>query len=153
STLRRDPRGRTWLPPELDALVEADAECRAELRRFVDRELELFDSVRQRGDAAFRREVLQATRSLEIAGSGLDPRIRSWILGLFYALATIAGYYAIAPLVGLAGRSGVIAEARSALGLGGELGASSWGLVLAGAAVALAALLAMAPRRRISPRG
>jgi hypothetical protein len=153
STLKRDPRGRTWLTPEIGALVQADAECRAELRRFVDREIELFDSVRQRNDPGFARDVLQATQSVEIAGSGLDPRIRSWILGSFYALATIIGYVTLAPLLGFAERGSVLAQARAALGLAGEAGASTWGLAAIGAAVALALILAYVPRRSTSSRG
>lgn len=152
STLRRDPRGRTWLPRELDTLVEADPECRAELRRFVDRELELFDSVRQRSDPMFERDVLRAAKSVEIAGTGLDPRVRSWILGLFYALATVVAYTTVAPLLGLAERGSVIVQARAALGIAGEVDASAWALAVGGAAVALAAILAFAPGRRTSPR-
>lgn len=153
STLKRDPRGRTWLPPEIRALVEADAECRAELSRFVDRELELFDSVRQRNDPLFAKDVLNATHAVEIAGSGLDPRIRSWILGLFYALATIAGYVTLAPLLGLSGRGSVLSQARAALGLASEAtGPSAWGLAAVGAAALLALVLAFAPSRRPSSR-
>ena len=107
STLKRDPWGATWLPAELKALVDGDAECREELRRFVDRELELFGSVRQRNDAMFAARVVKATGTVEIAGAGLDPRIRSWILGLFYALATVVGYVTLAPaLIGGAGQVG-----------------------------------------------
>ncbi|PCC66558.1 hypothetical protein SAMN02745121_00713 [Nannocystis exedens] len=149
STLKRDPRGQTWLPPEIRALVESDPECRAELGRFVDRELELFDSVRQRNDPMFAKDVLNATHSVEIAGSGLDPRIRSWILGLFYALATIAAYATLAPLFGLSERGSVLAQARAALGLASEATSpSAWGLATVGAAVALALLLAFMPCRR-----
>ncbi|MDC0719507.1 hypothetical protein [Nannocystis bainbridge] len=153
STLKRDPRGRTWLAPELRALVEADAECHTELVRFVDREIELFDSVRQRNDPLFAKDVLNATHAVEIAGSGLDPRIRSWILGLFYALATIAAYATLAPLFGLSERGGVLAQARAALGLASEATSpSAWGMAAVGAAVALALLLAFMPGRRPSSR-
>lgn len=153
STLKRDPRGRSWLPREFSAMVEADAECRAELGRFVDRELELFDSVRQRNDPLFAKDVLNATHSVEIAGSGLDPRVRSWILGLFYALATIAGYATLAPLIGLSERGGVLVQARAALGLASEATSpSAWGLAALGAAITLALLLAFMPSRRPSSR-
>jgi hypothetical protein len=153
STLKRDPRGRTWLPAELASLVEADAECREELRRFVDRELELFDSVRQRNDPMFAKDVLDATHAVEIAGSGLDPRIRSWILGLFYALATIAGYVTLAPLFGLSERGSLLAQARAAVGLASEVTAPpAWGLAVVGAAALLALILAFAPLRRPSSR-
>lgn len=153
STLKRDPRGRTWLSPELRAAVEADAECSAELRRFVDRELELFDSVRQRNDPVFAKDVLRAAQSVEIAGSGLDPRIRSWILGLCYAAATIVGYATVGPLFGFAERGSVLAQARAALGIAGEVGANTWWLAAVGAAVALAVVLAFVPSRRTSLRG
>lgn len=144
STLKRDPWGESWLPAELRALVEADAECREELRRFVDRELELFGSVRQRNDAMFAARVVKATGTVEIAGAGLDPRVRSWILGLFYALATVVAYVTLAPWIGLADRAGVVVRIHGALGLGGEAGLSAWGLsvvVFAGVAALAAALL------------
>ncbi len=144
STLKRDRWGETWLPAELRTLVEADAECREELRRFVDRELELFGSVRQRNDAMFAARVVKATETVEIAGAGLDPRVRSWILGLFYALATVVAYVTLAPWIGLADRAGVVAGIQGALGLGGEAGLSAMGLALvvfAGAAALAAALV------------
>lgn len=152
STLKRDPWGETWLPAELKALVEADADCREELRRFVDRELELFGSVRQRNDAMFAARVSKATEHVEIAGAGLDPRIRSWILGLFYALATVVAYVVFAPWIGLADRVGVVASIQGALGLGGEAGVSAWGLALV-IVVAVAALAAaLVPWGRTSLR-
>lgn len=152
STLKRDPRGRTWLAPELAALVETDAECRAELGRFVAREIELFDSVRERNDPRFAKDVLMATHAVEIAGSGLDPRIRSWILGSFYALATIVGYVTVAPLFGFAERGSMLAQARAALGLASEASPGTWAPAAVGVALALALLMAFMPTRRTSPR-
>ena len=155
STLKRDPYGRTWLSPEVAALVESDAECRVELGRFVAREIELFDSVRQRNDPSFAKEVLRATHAVEIAGSGLDPRVRSWILGSFYALATVVGYATLAPLFGFAERGSMLAQARAALGLASEASPDLWGPAAIGVALALllALLLAFMPPRRTSSRG
>ncbi len=147
STLRRDPSGDSWLPPELKALVERDPECREELRRFVIREIELFGSVRERPEAAFTARVLQAARPVEIAGAGLDPRVRSWILGLAYAVATVVGYLTVAPLLGLAGREGWLAGLHERLGLPTE-GPGPWGLALLGAAIVAALALALVPVRR-----
>lgn len=100
--LRRDPQGMSWLPAELRALVEAQAACRDELRRFVDREIELFGSVRQRSDALFTDRVLRAAAPVQIAGAGLDRRYRSYILAFAYALATGVAYLMLAPLLGVA---------------------------------------------------
>lgn len=102
SVLRRDPEGAGWLPAELRALVEAEPCCREELRRFVDREIELFGSVRQKGDALFTDRVLRAAAPVEIVGAGLDTRQRSYILAFAYALATGVAYLMLAPLLGLA---------------------------------------------------
>ncbi len=102
TVLRRDPSGQSWLPAELLTLVAADDACRRELARFVTRELELFDSVRQRSDALFTARVLQAAAPQTIAGAGLNPRLRGYILALAYALATATAYYMLAPILGLA---------------------------------------------------
>lgn len=152
STLKRDPWGATWLPAEFKALVDGDAECREELRRFVDRELELFGSVRQRNDAMFAARVVKATETVEIAGAGLDPRVRSWILGLFYALATVVAYVTLAPWIGLADRAGVVARIQGALGLGGEAGMSAMGLALVVVAAVAALAAALVPWGRTSLR-
>lgn len=158
STLKKDPWGATWLPTELRALVDGDAECREELRRFVDRELELFGSVRQRGDAMFTARVLKAAAPVEIAGSGLDPRVRSAILGLAYALATVVAYLMAGPFIGLAGladlaefadlthHGSVVGRIQAAVGLGDGV-STPWTLALLGTAIAAAAVVAFVPSR------
>jgi len=150
SELRRDPEGATWLSPDLQALVAADPACRAELRRFVDREIELFGSVRQRPDALFTHRVLKAATPQEIAGAGLDPRVRGVILALAYALATIVAYLMLAPLLGLAA-VGTWAQQLAAVTGVGEGNHEAVGLgVLIGAA-ALGAAVAFGSRRRHTP--
>jgi hypothetical protein len=149
STLKKDPWGATWLPAELRALVDGGGECREELRRFVDRELELFGSVRQRGDAMFTARVIKAAAPVEIAGAGLDPRVRSVILGLAYALATAVAYLTVAPFIGLAGladHGSVVGRIQAAVGLGEGL-STSWGLALIGTAIVTALAAAFVPSR------
>lgn len=150
SELRRDPDGKTWLSAEMQALVAADPACQAELRRFVDREIELFGSVRQRPDALFTHRVLKAATPQEIAGAGLDPRVRGVILALAYALATIVAYLMLAPLLGLAA-VGTWAQQLAAVTGVGEGNHEAVGLgVLIGAA-ALGAAVAFGSRRRHTP--
>lgn len=146
STLKKDPWGATWLPAELRALVDDDDECREELKRFVDRELELFGSVRQRGDAMFTARVLKAAAPVEIAGAGLDPRVRSGILGLAYALATVVAYLMFAPFFGLADRGSVVGNIQAAVGLGDGL-STKWGVALLGTAIVTALAAAFVPSR------
>jgi hypothetical protein len=57
-TLQADPRGETWLPADLRALVESDAELGRELDEFVATELALFDG-REPSDAFFTKRVMQ----------------------------------------------------------------------------------------------
>lgn len=151
STLKRDPEGATWLPPELQALVAADPACREDLRRFVDRELELFGSVRQRPDALFTARVLRAAEPVQIAGAGLDPQVRSWILGFSYALATGVAFVMLAPLLGLAMPQRWAAEVGAAVGLEVEAGPEPWGIALVGGALVAVLAIAFAPLRRSSP--
>lgn len=148
STLKKDPWGATWLPAELRALVDDDGECREELKRFVDRELELFGSVRQRGDAMFTARVIKAAAPVEIAGAGLDPRVRSLILGLAYALATAVAYLMVAPFIGLADRGSVVGSIQAAVGL--DEGVSmTWGVALLGTAIVTALAAAFVPSRQM----
>lgn len=162
--LRRDPEGTTWLPAELRALVAADSTCRDELRRFVDREIELFGSVRQRSDALFTDRVLKAAAPVQIAGAGLDSRVRSWILAFAYALATGVAYLMLAPLLGLAALGTWTSQLVAAAGLddGGNLG-NSLGVgggpntvarsaaVLLGAAILVVAVAFVPWRRHTTP--
>lgn len=161
--LRRDPHGTSWLPAELRALVEAQTACRDELRRFVDREIELFGSVRQRSDALFTDRVLRAAAPVQIAGAGLDRRYRSYILASAYALATGVAYLMLAPLLGVAALgTSIEAVFGSSFGssfgswtgqlaevVGGEDGGTGLGAVavLVGA-VGLVAAVAFVPWRR-----
>ena len=155
SVLRRDPEGTTWLPAELRAHVDAEPACRDELRRFVDREIELFGSVRQRSDALFTDRVLRAAAPVQIAGAGLDRRYRSYILAFAYALATGVAYLMLAPLLGVAALgssletffgawTGPLAEAAG----GDEGGAGMRAVAVLVGAVLLVAAVAFVPWRR-----
>lgn len=139
--LRRDPDGATWLGAEWAALVRDDPRLRAVVHRFVEEELELYDSVRGQADAFFTARVIAAASPVEIAGAGLAPRYRSWILAFAYAMAL--GVAAMVFLPWLKGH-GVPSISESfheliAHELGGE-GAGSWliagGLTLAAVVVA-----------------
>lgn len=146
--LRRDPDGKTWLPAELRALVAADPSCQAELRRFVDREIELFGSVRQKSDALFTDRVLKAAAPVQIAGAGLDARYRSLILAFAYALATGVAYLMLAPLLGLAALGTWTGQLAQTVGVdeGGNVGARAVA-VLVGASI-LVIVVAFVPWRR-----
>lgn len=151
--LRRDPEGTTWLPAELRALVDADPTVHDELRRFVDREIELFGSVRQKSDALFTDRVLKAAAPVEIAGAGLDSRLRSWILAFAYAMATGVAYMMLAPLLGLAALGTWTSQIVSAVGAddgGTAVGARSIG-VLVGAAILVVAVAFVPWRRHTTP--
>jgi hypothetical protein len=163
--LRRDPEGTTWLPAELRALVDADPTCHEELRRFVDREIELFGSVRQKSDALFTDRVLKAAAPVQIAGAGLDNRVRSWILAFAYALATGVAYLMLAPLLGLAALGTWTSQIVAATGLdgldgggvsgvggtAGSSGAARAVAVLVGAAILVVAVAFMPSRRHTTP--
>jgi hypothetical protein len=145
--LRRDREGKSWLPAELQALVAADPTCHAELHRFVDREIELFGSVRQRSDALFTDRVLKAAAPVQIAGAGLDSRYRSVILAFAYALATGVAYFMLAPLLGLAALRTWSGQLVEAVGLdeGGNIGARALAVL---AAAGLVVAVAFVPWRR-----
>ena len=85
--VRGDPSGKTWLPDELRALVEADERCQKVLAEWIDEELEFFDSVKLRPDALFTDRVVKATEPEQIAGAGLEPARRGLVLAAAYALA------------------------------------------------------------------
>lgn len=87
--LRRDPLGHTWLPRPLRDMVEADDECRAELRRFVEVELELFDEADAGPDPFFTARVLQ---SLPPPTEAVPPWRRAAILVTFQTLGIVAAY-------------------------------------------------------------
>ena len=140
--LRRDPEGKTWLPAELRALVAADDTC-----RFVDREIELFGSVRQKSDALFTDRVLRAAAPVQIAGAGLDSRLRSYILAFAYALATGVAYLMLAPLLGLAALGTWTSQLSEAVGVD-ESGASARAVAVLVSAAILVLAVAFAPWRR-----
>ena len=150
--LRRDREGTTWLPAELRALIEVDDLCRDELCRFVDREIELFGSVRQKSDALFTDRVLKAAAPVQIAGAGLASRQRGWILAFAYAMATVVAYLMLAPLLGLAALGTWSDRFATALGIGeggnGVVGVRAT-LVFIGAAVLVVAF--MPSRRHTTP--
>jgi hypothetical protein len=139
--LRRDPEGASWLPSELQALVAADPACRAELRRFVDREIELFGSVRQRSDALFTDRVLKAAapgRSPALASTAAiaaDPR------ACLCARHGVA-YLMLAPLLGLAALgtwAEQFAAGRTGVGGGNRGGFAPWSCLLGAGLVAAVA--------------
>jgi anti-sigma factor RsiW len=148
--LRRDPEGKTWLSAEMQALVADDPACHAELRRFVDREIELFGSVRQKPDALFTAAVLKKTSPDQIVGAGLDPRLRGVILASAYALATAVAYFMLAPLLGLAA-VGTWTDRLAAAAAVADGGEASPGLGLLVAAVGFAVVVAFGPRRGHTP--
>lgn len=148
--LRRDPEGKSWLTPEMQALVAAEPLCQAELRRFVDREIELFGSVRQRPDALFTHRVLKAAAPEEIAGAGLDPRVRGVILALAYALATVVAYWMLAPLLGLAA-VGTWTQRVAAVAEVGEVNREAIAVAALITAIGIAVALALTSRRRHQP--
>lgn len=148
--LRRDPEGKSWLSPEMQALVASDPQCHAELRRFVDREIELFGSVRQKPDALFTHRVLKAAAPQQIAGAGLDPRVRGIILALAYALATLVAYLMLAPLLGLAA-VGTWTQRFAAVAGVGDNNREATGVAVLLGALGIAAAVALTSRRH-TPR-
>ena len=152
SVLRRDPEGATWLPPELRARVAADPRCHDAVRRFVDREIELFGSVRQPSDVLFTDRVLRASAPVQIAGAGLESRRRGLILAFAYALATGVAYLMLAPLLGLAALGTWTERLAGVAGLDiGGSGDLRSTLVLVGAAIVVLILVlavAFTPSRR-----
>jgi hypothetical protein len=96
-TLRVDPRGETWLPADLRARVEHDAELARELDEFVATELALFD-VREPSDAFFTKRIMQELPSID----AVDDRRRTWILASAYALAIGVAYLLLGPWLGSA---------------------------------------------------
>lgn len=94
-TLQTDPQGETWLPADMRAQVERDAECARELEEFVATELVLFDG-REPSDAFFTKQVMQQLPSIDAVD---DPR-RTWILASAYALAIGVTYLLLGPWLG-----------------------------------------------------
>lgn len=145
--LRRDPYGDEWLGQEWRALVATHPELIVIVRRFVEEELELYDSVRGQADAFFTARVIEATSPEEIAGAGLAPRYRSWVLACAYAMAFGVAVMIAAPWLkgqGYASWSAVVHDLVSHE-LGEARGDVPW-LALAVAAVVLA-VVAVATRR------
>jgi hypothetical protein len=94
-TLQTDPRGETWLPADLRAQVERDAECAREFEQFVATELALFD-VREPSDAFFTKRVMQQLPAVD----AVDDSRRTWILASAYALAIGLTYLLLGPWLG-----------------------------------------------------
>jgi hypothetical protein len=153
--LRSDPLGETWLGEEWFAAVVQEPELRGVLRRFVEEELELYDSVRGQADAFFTARVIEAASPMEVAGAGLAPRYRSWVLASAYALAL--GTASMLAIPWLKGQGYVSWSALLHEFVSHELGEaseSSW-LFIAVAALAIVAvgLVAMkSGERQESPR-
>lgn len=92
--LRADPSGRSWLPAELWAQVEHDADARRALREFVAFELEMFDDARRGSDALFTAKVVRALPQ----GERPDGMRRHVILASAHALAIGVAYLGLWPL-------------------------------------------------------
>lgn len=140
--LRRDPYGDEWLGAEWRALVAERPEFVVVVRRFVEEELELYDSVRGQADAFFTARVIEATSPEEIAGVGLAPRYRSWVLACAYAMAFGVGAVIVAPWLkgqGYASWSAAVHELLSHE-LGEARGETPWMALAAGAAILVVAL-------------
>jgi len=151
--LRSDPDGRTWLGDEWAMAVRRDPELMLVVRRFVEEELELYDSVRGQADAFFTARVLEATSPEEIAGAGLAPRYRSWVLASAYALAFGSASLIAFPWLrsqGYASWSGALHELVSHDR--GEPSAGSWIFLLA-IGVMIVGVLAFATRILARQRG
>lgn len=149
--LRRDPYGESWLGAEWRDKVRDDPRYMAQLRLYVEEELELYDSVRGQADAFFTARVIEATSPEQVAGVGLAPRYRSWVLACAYAMATIAAVMIVGPWLrgSDAGATAMIHEAVSH-GLGGAIDdaqvpkvAGGFGVLAGVAAAAALALVAI----------
>ena len=154
--LRSDPLGETWIGDEWFEAVCLEPQLLGVVRRFVEEELELYDSVRGQADAFFTARVIEAASPMEVAGAGLAPRYRSWVLASAYALALGTASLIAMPWLrgqGYAGWSGVLHEFVSH-DLG-EASESSW-LFLAAAALAIVGVSFLAVKsagREETPRG
>ena len=94
--LRRDPSGRAWLPPEARSLVESSRECADALDDFVSGELELWGSLPDPSsgttvDPFFTARVVESLPGPRL-GTGLSPRRRAMVLGLFHIVAGVLAY-------------------------------------------------------------
>lgn len=88
STLRRDPRGETWLPASAQRWCDEEPECRRAVERFVQTERELFDEADAGIDPFFTARVL-GDLPRPLAWTGLTPRRRMAVLGAFHLAAAI----------------------------------------------------------------
>jgi len=142
--LRRDPHGDGWLPAEARALVQADPSCRAALREFVEGELELWGALPGPAAAAppvdpfFTARVVSSLPGPR-SGTGLTPRRRALLLGLFHGVAGLLAYVVLTMVPESTTRWAE--QAHSVLSWGSELGSSLWLLATALGACALALLV------------
>ncbi len=91
ATLRRDPKGRTWLPAAAQAWVRDDPECAAMLSDFVAGERELFGQADVGPDPFFTARVLDALPP-PLRFTGLTPRGRAAVLAVFHVIAGAVAY-------------------------------------------------------------
>ncbi|MEX1367102.1 MAG: hypothetical protein AB1Z98_28500 [Nannocystaceae bacterium] len=143
--LRRDPQGRSWLPAQARALVEAEPACAAMLRDFVDDELALLGALEDRSvvpsaDPFFTARVVDSLPPQAWAPNRLTPRRRLLVLGVFHLVAVMLALVVLSMVPESTARW---AEgAHSVLRWGSQAGSSLWLTASAIAAVAVVALVA-----------
>jgi len=144
--LRAGPNGEGWLGDPWLRIVRREPALLAVVRRFVEEELELYDSLRGQADAFFTARVIEATSPVEVAGIGLAPRYRSWILASAYALALgVASMIAVPWLKGQGGMSWSSSLHEVVSHGVGEPSERGWFLLLA-AALAIVVVLIVGAR-------
>jgi hypothetical protein len=147
--LRRDPSGDSWLPVEARALVAGSSACREALDDFVSGELDLWRARPEpvtlpAVDPFFTARVVEALPAPR-SGTGLSPRRRALLLGLFHVIAGLLAYVVLTMVPESTARWAE--QAHRMLTWGSESG----GLWLAATAVASAMVLAFVVGRTHTP--
>jgi hypothetical protein len=95
TTLRRDPRGETWLPEPARSWCEQNPACAAELQQFVSDELELFGLSDIGADPFFTARVVDELPE-PLRWTGLSPNRRMLLLAAFHLAAGGIAYSVLA---------------------------------------------------------
>jgi hypothetical protein len=148
--LRRDPSGEGWLPAEARALVQAHPRCRESLDEFVSGELDLWSArpeaaVPPTVDPFFTARVVGALPRPR-SGTGLSPRRRALLLGLFHVVAGLLAYVVLTMVPESTARWAE--QAHRMLTWGSESTGGPW---LAATAVGAVVLLAVVLGRTHTP--